>query len=173
MESLHVYDTTLRDGTQGAGFVPSIGDKLAIARHLDDLGCDFVEGGWPGANPKDAGFFARASEELHLRHATLAAFGATRKAGRKAVDDPQVRALLDAQTSLVTLVAKAHAGQVERALRTTRAENLAMVTDTVALLRAEDGGCLLMSNTSSTGSGSIPNTPSRSLPLHTTRAPRS
>jgi len=137
MESLHVYDTTLRDGTQGAGFVPSIGDKLAIARHLDDLGCDFVEGGWPGANPKDAGFFARASEQLHLRHATLAAFGATRKAGRKAVDDPQVRALLDAQTSLVTLVAKAHAGQVERALRTTRAENLAMVTDTVALLRAE------------------------------------
>lgn len=137
MDSLHVYDTTLRDGTQGGGFTPSIGDKLAIARHLDDLGYDFIEGGWPGANPKDAGFFARASAELNLRSAALTAFGATRKASAKAVADPQVRALLDAGTQIVTLVAKAHAVQVVRALRTTREENLDMVTDTVALLRAE------------------------------------
>lgn len=135
--AFHVYDTTLRDGTQGAGFVPSIADKLAIARHLDDLGFGYLEGGWPGANPKDAGFFARAADELDLRHATLCAFGATRRAGKKAVDDPQVQALLDANTPVVTLVAKAHGVQVERALRTTREENLAMVADTVSLLRAE------------------------------------
>ena len=133
----HVYDTTLRDGTQGAGFVPSIGDKLAIARHLDDLGFGYLEGGWPGANPKDAGFFARAAAELDLRHATLCAFGATRRASMKAADDPQVAALLDAGTRVVTLVAKAHSVQVERALRTTRDENLAMIADTVELLRAE------------------------------------
>lgn len=133
----HVYDTTLRDGTQGAGFIPSIGDKLAIARHLDDLGYGYIEGGWPGANPKDAGFFAQASAELALERATLCAFGATRRASMKAVDDPQVTALLEAGTKVVTLVAKAHSVQVERALRTTREENLAMVADTVSLLRAE------------------------------------
>jgi len=132
-----VYDTTLRDGTQGAGFVPSIGDKLAIARYLDDLGIGYLEGGWPGANPKDAGFFARAATELDLKHSTLCAFGATRRAGMKAADDPQVVALLDAGTDVVTLVAKAHSVQVERALKTTLDENLAMVSDTVALLRAE------------------------------------
>ena len=133
----HVYDTTLRDGTQGAGFTPSIGDKLAIARHLDDLGYGYLEGGWPGSNPKDAGFFADASKELELAHATLCAFGATRRASMKAVDDPQVTALLDANTRVVTLVAKSHPAQVERALKTTREENLLMVADTVALLRAE------------------------------------
>ncbi|HVV29760.1 MAG TPA: citramalate synthase [Mycobacteriales bacterium] len=133
----HVYDTTLRDGTQGAGFTPSIGDKLAVARHLDDLGFGYLEGGWPGSNPKDAGFFTNAATELELRHATLCAFGATRRASMKAVDDPQVLALLDANTKVVTLVAKAHSTQVERALRTTRDENLAMVADTVSLLRAE------------------------------------
>jgi 2-isopropylmalate synthase len=133
----HVYDTTLRDGTQGAGFTPSIGDKLAIARHLDELGYGYLEGGWPGSNPKDAGFFAEAASELELRHATLCAFGATRRASMKAVDDPQVTALLDANTKVVTLVAKSHPVQVERALKTTREENLLMVADTVSLLRAE------------------------------------
>ena len=81
----HVYDTTLRDGTQGAGFIPSVADKLAIARHLDDLGFGYIEGGWPGANPKDAGFFARAAQELDLKHATLCAFGAARSRTRRVV----------------------------------------------------------------------------------------
>ena len=137
-EVLHVYDTTLRDGTQREGLSLSVEDKLAVAAHLDDLGVGFIEGGWPGANPKDAEFFRRAADgDLALRHARLAAFGATRKPGVAAGDDPQVRALLDARTPVVTLVAKSHAGHVERALRTTREENVAMVRDTVAFLRAE------------------------------------
>jgi 2-isopropylmalate synthase len=134
-DDFHVYDTTLRDGSQREGLTLSVDDKLAVASYLDDLGVGFIEGGWPGANPKDAEFFRRASAgDLRLRHATLAAFGATRKAGVNAADDPQVRALLEAQTPVVTLVAKSHAGHVERALRTTLDENLAMVADTVRFL---------------------------------------
>ncbi|RYV50120.1 citramalate synthase [Pengzhenrongella frigida] len=132
-----VYDTTLRDGAQQEGMNLSVADKLAIAPLLDELGVGFIEGGWPGAIPKDTEFFARAAKELHLTNAVLAAFGATRKAGVKAVDDPQVRALLDAQTPVVTLVAKTDIRHVERALRTTAAENLAMITDTVSLLVGE------------------------------------
>jgi 2-isopropylmalate synthase len=135
---LHVYDTTLRDGSQMEGLSLSVDDKLAVAARLDELGVGYIEGGWPGANPKDRAFFQRAaSGELALQHALLAAFGATRKAGLAAADDPQVRALIDAQTPVVTLVAKSHTGHVERALRTTLEENLAMVRDTVAFLVAE------------------------------------
>ena len=134
----HVYDTTLRDGSQREGLSLSVEDKLAVATHLDDLGVGFIEGGWPGANPKDEEFFRRAADgALTLRHAQLAAFGATRKAGAIAADDPQVRALVDARTPVVTLVAKSHVGHVERALRTTKDENLAMVRDTVAFLVGE------------------------------------
>jgi 2-isopropylmalate synthase len=136
-DELHVYDTTLRDGAQQEGLSLSVGDKLAIARHLDELGVGFIEGGWPGANPKDTEFFRRAVDELDLRHATLAAFGATRRPGVAASDDRLVRALLDSRASVVTLVAKSHSRHVELALRTTPEENLAMVRDTVALLRAE------------------------------------
>jgi 2-isopropylmalate synthase len=137
-DEFHVYDTTLRDGSQREGLSLSVADKLAVAAHLDDLGVGFIEGGWPGANPKDAEFFRRAAAgELPLRHAQLAAFGATRKAGVDVATDPQVRALLDAQTPVVTLVAKSHVGHVERALRTTKEENLDMVRDTVAFLCAE------------------------------------
>jgi 2-isopropylmalate synthase len=136
-DELHVYDTTLRDGAQQEGLSLSVGDKLAIARHLDELGVGFIEGGWPGANPKDTEFFRRAAGELDLRHATLAAFGATRRPGVAASDDRLVRALLDSRASVVTLVAKSHSRHVELALRTTPEENLAMVRDTVALLRAE------------------------------------
>ncbi len=137
MTDLHVYDTTLRDGAQQEGLNLSVADKLAIARHLDDLGVGFIEGGWPGANPKDTEFFARARTELDLRHATLAAFGATRRAGTSAADDVLVRALLDSQAPVVTVVAKSHVRHVEQALRTTLTENLAMIRDTVAFLREE------------------------------------
>jgi 2-isopropylmalate synthase len=136
-EAFHVYDTTLRDGTQQEGLSLSVADKLTVARHLDDLGVGFIEGGWPGSNPKDAEFFARAKSELQLRTATLAAFGATRKAGIAAADDPQVAALLEAQTAVVCLVAKSDLRHVERALRTTGAENLAMIRDTVSHLVRE------------------------------------
>ena len=133
----HVYDTTLRDGAQQEGLNLSVADKLAIARQIDDLGVGFIEGGWPGANPKDTDFFRRAREELHLQHAQLAAFGATRRAGMKAADDPLIAALRDSGAGVVTLVAKSHDRHVELALRTTLEENLAMVQDTVSHLRAE------------------------------------
>ncbi|KRB77193.1 transferase [Nocardioides sp. Root190] len=135
--SFHVYDTTLRDGMQQEGLNPTVADKLAIARHLDGLGVGYIEGGWPGANPKDTEFFRRAALELDLKHARLAAFGSTRKAGAMAADDPQVAGLRDSGAGVVTLVAKSHIGHVEKALRTTPAENLAMVRDTVSHLRAE------------------------------------
>ena len=137
-DAFHVFDTTLRDGAQREGITYSVADKLAVARLLDDLGVGFIEGGWPGAMPKDTEFFARAAAgELSLRHAVMVAFGATRKAGIRVEDDAQVRALLDAQASVVTLVAKSDVRHVERALRTSLEENLAMVRDTVAFLRAE------------------------------------
>jgi len=133
----HVYDTTLRDGAQQEGLNLSVADKLTIARQLDELGVGFIEGGWPGANPKDTEFFARARDELDLRHARLAAFGATRRAGARAADDPLVAALRDSGASVVTLVAKSHPRHVQLALRTTLEENLAMVRDTVGHLVAE------------------------------------
>src|SRR3954470_14567137 len=133
----HVYDTTLRDGAQQEGLNLSVADKLVIARQLDELGVGFIEGGWPGANPKDTEFFRRAATELDLKHAQLAAFGATRRPGAKAADDPQVAALRDSGAGVVTLVAKSHARHVELALRTTLDENLAMVQDSVSHLRAE------------------------------------
>src|SRR5512139_2622477 len=136
-EAFHVYDTTLRDGAQQEGLAFSVTDKLAVARHLDDLGVGFIEGGWPGANPKDTEFFRRAGSELDLRYAQLAAFGATRRPGAKAADDPLVAALRDSGAPVVTLVAKSHDRHVELALRTTLHENLAMVRDTVRHLRAE------------------------------------
>jgi 2-isopropylmalate synthase len=137
VEEFHVYDTTLRDGAQQEGLSLSVQDKLAISRHLDELGVGFMEGGWPGALPSDTEFFARARKELDLRHAVLVAFGATRKADGRAADDELVRALVDAETPVVTLVAKSHVGHVERALRTTKAENLEMIRDTVSFLVGE------------------------------------
>jgi 2-isopropylmalate synthase len=135
--TFQVYDTTLRDGAQREGISYSVVDKLAVARLLDEFGVGFIEGGWPGAMPKDTEFFARARNELPLKHALLVAFGATRKAGVAVADDPQVRALLDAETPAVCLVAKSDIRHVERALRTNGAENLAMVHDTVAHFVAE------------------------------------
>src|SRR4051794_27240782 len=131
----HVYDTTLRDGAQQEGLNLSVADKLTIARQLDELGVGFIEGGWPGANPKDTEFFARDRDELDLRHARLTAFGATRRPHLRAADDPLVAALRDSGASVVTLVAKSHPRHVELALRTTLAENLEMVRDTVHHLR--------------------------------------
>jgi 2-isopropylmalate synthase len=138
-DAFHVFDTTLRDGAQREGITYSVADKLAVARLLDQLGVGFIEGGWPGALPKDTEFFARAADgELTLKNAVLVAFGATRKAGVRVEDDPQVRALLESRAQVVTLVAKSDVWHVERALRTTLDENLAMVRDTVRFLRAHE-----------------------------------
>ncbi|MFI7674314.1 citramalate synthase [Actinophytocola sp. NPDC049390] len=135
-DSFHVFDTTLRDGAQREGITYSVADKLAVARLLDEVGVGFIEGGWPGAMPKDTEFFARAREE-HFRHAVLVAFGSTRRAGTTADRDPQVRALLDSQAPVVTLVAKSDRRHIERALRTDVTEACAMVRDTVAFLTGE------------------------------------
>ncbi|MFI6350036.1 citramalate synthase [Streptomyces sp. NPDC050560] len=134
-DSFHVFDTTLRDGAQREGINLTVADKLAIARHLDDFGVGFIEGGWPGANPRDTEFFSRAAEEVDLHNAQLVAFGATRRPGAKAADDPQVKALLESGAPVITLVAKSHDRHVELALRTTLEENLEMVRDTVSHLR--------------------------------------
>jgi 2-isopropylmalate synthase len=134
-DAFHVYDTTLRDGSQREGLSLSVHDKLTIARHLDDLGVGFIEGGWPGANPKDAEFFLRARTELQLKNATLAAFGSTRKPGGVTADD--VAHLRESGAPVATLVAKSDVRHVERALRTTREENLAMIRDSVSHLTAE------------------------------------
>ncbi|MEV0849892.1 citramalate synthase [Streptomyces sp. NPDC049954] len=133
----HVFDTTLRDGAQREGINLTVADKMTIARHLDDFGVGFIEGGWPGANPRDTEFFARARQEISFRNAQLVAFGATRRAGTTAAEDPQVKALLDSGAPVITLVAKAHDRHVELALRTTLEENLEMVRDTVSHLRAQ------------------------------------
>ena len=138
-DAFHVFDTTLRDGAQREGISYSVADKLAVARLLDQVGVGFIEGGWPGAMPKDTEFFARAADgELLLKNAVLVAFGATRKPGIAVEDDAQVQALLDSRAAVVTLVAKSDVRHVTDALRTTLAENLAMVHDTVAFLRAHD-----------------------------------
>ena len=136
-DAFHVFDTTLRDGAQREGVSYSVNNKLAVARLLDEIGVGFIEGGWPGAMPKDTEFFARARSELTLRNAELVAFGSTRRAGVRAAEDRQVLALRDAETPVVCLVAKSDIRHVERALRTTLEENLAMVSDTVAFLVAE------------------------------------
>jgi 2-isopropylmalate synthase len=136
-QRFHVYDTTLRDGAQQEGLTLTVADKLAIARRLDEFGVGYIEGGWPGAIPKDTEFFRRARTELELSHATLAAFGSTRRPGAVAADDPQVAALRESRAPVVTLVAKSHDRHVTAALRTTLAENLLMIADTVRHLAAE------------------------------------
>ena len=134
-DAFHIYDTTLRDGAQQEGLNLSIHDKLTIARHLDDLGVGFIEGGWPGANPKDTEFFKLAAKELKLKNATFVAFGATRRANTKAADDVLLRALAESGAPVVTLVAKSHDRHVELALKTDLQENLAMIKDSINFLR--------------------------------------
>jgi 2-isopropylmalate synthase len=136
-EALHIYDTTLRDGAQQEGLNLSVHDKLTIARHLDDLGVGFIEGGWPGANPKDTEFFALAKKELKLKNATFVAFGATRRPNVKAADDVLLGALRDSGAPAVTLVAKAYDRHVDLALKTSLDENLEMIRDSISHLRQE------------------------------------
>ncbi|GAA2283713.1 citramalate synthase [Glycomyces scopariae] len=134
----HVFDTTLRDGAQMEGLRYSVADKLAVAELLDELGVDYIEGGWPGAIPSDTEFFARAADELNFKHAKLVAFGMTRRAASTAADDPGFGALLDSRAPVLCLVAKSDMRHVEQALRTTPEENLAMITDSVRTGREHD-----------------------------------
>jgi 2-isopropylmalate synthase len=134
LETVEAFDTTLRDGMQVEGVSATVEDKLRIAEQLDYLGVHFIEGGWPGANPKDIEFFARAANELKLQHSTLVAFGSTRRPAGKVDDDVTLRNLLDANTSAVCIVAKSWDYHVTNALQTTLEEGVAMVADSVDFL---------------------------------------
>ena len=131
---VELYDTTLRDGAQMEGMSLSVEDRLKIVHKLDELGIHYIEGGWPGSNPKDAEFFERA-KSLELKNAKLVAFGSTRRAGGSAKDDANLKALLEADTPAVTLVGKASDVQVRDILDTTTEENLAMIADSVRFLK--------------------------------------
>jgi 2-isopropylmalate synthase len=132
---VEIYDTTLRDGTQGEGVSLSVTDKLRIAERLDAFGVHYIEGGWPGSNPKDIEFFDKAKHRTFHR-ARLAAFGSTRRKDTPVDQDEQVRLLLDADTPVVTIYGKTWLLHVREVLQTTSAENLAMIADTVAFLKA-------------------------------------
>jgi 2-isopropylmalate synthase len=134
-EAVDVFDTTLRDGSQQEGLSLTVDDKLRVAEQLDHLGVAYIEGGWPGANPKDEEFFARAPAELRLSTATLVAFGSTRRPGVRAEDDQVLRHLVKAGTEAVCIVAKASELHVTDALRTTMDEAIAMAADSVVFLR--------------------------------------
>ena len=134
-EAVEIFDTTLRDGSQLEGISLTVDDKLRIAEQLDVLGVHYIEGGWPGANPKDEEFFARAPAELHLSTSTLVAFGSTRRPLGKSDEDPTLANLVKAGTSTVCIVAKSSAYHVESALGTTLDEGVAMVDDSVEFLR--------------------------------------
>lgn len=129
-----IYDTTLRDGTQGTGISFSVLDKIRVAEKLDEFGVHYIEGGFPGSNPKDAEFF-REAKKREWKYAKIAAFGATRRGKIKVEDDPQVRILLEAETPVVTIVGKTWPLQVTEVLGVSLDENLAMIADTVAFLK--------------------------------------
>jgi 2-isopropylmalate synthase len=129
-----IYDTTLRDGTQGTGISFSTLDKIRVAERLDDFGVHYIEGGWPGSNPKDAAFFQEAAKRS-WKNAKITAFGMTRRGKLKVEEDPQVQMLLDAQTPAVTIVGKTWPLHVTEVFQVTLEENLAMISDTVAYLK--------------------------------------
>ena len=131
---VEIYDTTLRDGTQGEGVSFSVADKLRVAEKLDAFGVHYVEGGWPGSNPKDIEFFKQAAKRK-WKNTQIAAFGSTRRKKIAAKDDPQVKLLVDAKTPVVTLFGKTWLLHVKEVLRTTPKENLAMIADTVRFLK--------------------------------------
>src|SRR5215510_7681957 len=135
--SVEIYDTTLRDGTQLEGISVTVDDKLRIAEQLDWLGVHYIEGGWPGANPKDDEFFRRAGTELKLGTSELVAFGSTRRVKGKTDDDPTLRHLVSAGTGTVCIVGKSWDYHVTEALRTTLDEGVAMVADSIDFLKRQ------------------------------------
>src|ERR1700730_10333347 len=131
---ISTFDTTLRDGTQGEAVSFSVDDKLVIAQKLDELGIDYIEGGWPGSNPKDKEFFSRA-RELDLKHSKLTAFGSTRFAKNPVEEDRNVLALVEAGTPVVSIFGKTWDLHVKRALGISLDENLVLISETVGYIR--------------------------------------
>ncbi|MBC8391539.1 MAG: citramalate synthase, partial [Deltaproteobacteria bacterium] len=134
MEPILLYDTTLRDGTQGENIVFTAEEKIKIAEWLDDLGIHYIEGGWPGSNPRDMQFFDLA-QKITLKNARLAAFGSTRKPGVDPSDDFNVKALIESRAPVVTIVGKSWDLHVEQVMHNTLEENLAMIQETVSFLK--------------------------------------
>jgi 2-isopropylmalate synthase len=153
MKHVDIYDTTLRDGAQQEGVSFTVSDKLKIAQKLDELGIQYIEGGWPGANPKDTDFFARA-RSLKLKNAVLVAFGSTRRVDTRVSDDAGLQLLVQSGARAVNIVGKAWDIQVKRVLETSLESNLAIIEESIAYLKSK--GLL----TFSTGSSQIMPTPS-------------
>ncbi|HEV2248176.1 MAG TPA: citramalate synthase, partial [Terriglobia bacterium] len=135
MRKIEIYDTTLRDGSQGENISFSLEDKLHIVQKLDELGVDYIEGGWPGSNHKDLELFRRA-QDVTLRHAKMAAFGSTRHPRHPADQDPNLNALVEANTPVVTIFGKSWDLHVKTALEITLAENLDLIRESVAFLKS-------------------------------------
>ena len=133
-KTAEIYDTTLRDGTQAEGLSPTVGEKLRVVHLLDELGVHFIEGGWPGANPKDDEFFARARQELKLGRSKLVAFGSTRRPRGSVGGDAQLQALLAAETDFICIVGKSWDRHVTEALKTSLEEGLDMVGESITFL---------------------------------------
>lgn len=136
MKRIEIYDTTLRDGTQGEGMSLALNDKLALAKRLDDFGVDYIEGGWPGSNPKDLAFFKEA-RKIRFKRAKIVAFGSTRRPHTKAPEDEQVKLLLEAQTKAITVFGKSWDFHVREVFKTSLKENLSMIRDTVGYLKSK------------------------------------
>ncbi len=155
LPAVEIYDTTLRDGTQGQDVHLTSGDKVAIARRLDAFGVDFIEGGWPGSNPKDANFFA-AMKDVELKNAKLTAFGSTRHRDLAPEDDPNLTALLAADTDVVAIFGKSWTLHVQHALNATLEQNLAMIRSSVEYLRAQGRTVLYLAEHFVDGYGADP-----------------
>ena len=135
-QDIQIYDTTLRDGTQGEGVSFPVRAKLRVTEKLDQFGIDYIEGGWPGSNPRDMAYF-EAIKDLKLTHAKVAAFGSTRRANTAVEEDAQIKLLLDAGTPVVTIFGKSWNLHVTDVIRTTLEENLAMIESSVRYLKAQ------------------------------------
>ena len=135
MQRILLYDTTLRDGTQGENISFSADEKVKIAERLDDLGIHYIEGGWPGSNPKDIQFFDMA-KRVKFKQARLAAFGATRKPGIAPEDDANLKALLETHSPVVTIFGKSWDLQVKKVMENTLSENLAMISESIEFLKS-------------------------------------
>ncbi len=168
---IEIYDTTLRDGTQGLGVSLSVQDKLLIAQRLDDLGVDYIEGGYPLSNPKDVAFF-REIAAMKFRHARIVAFGMTRRKGSKARADDGMKALLSADTEVVTIVGKSWDLHVHEVLGVSEEENLAMIADSAGTASPPDGRSFTTPSTSSTAQRRTPNSPCARSWLPRKPAPR-
>ena len=134
MPPLEIYDTTLRDGTQGFGVDLSLADKLALTEELDALGVAFIEGGWPGSNPKDRAYFEEVRER-GLGRGKISAFGSTRRNGARAEEDPNLRALVDSRAAITCIFGKSWDLHIAEALRVSEADNLRMIGESVDFLR--------------------------------------